>query len=70
VSSVAFSPDGRLLASGSWDERVKIWEVASGRLLHTLSGHSSFVSSVAFSPDGRLLASGSRDNTVKIWGPA
>jgi len=70
VRSVAFSPDGRLLASGSDDNKVKIWEVASGRLLHTLSGHGDWVRSVAFSPDGRLLASGSDDGTVKIWGPA
>jgi WD40 repeat protein len=70
VYSVAFSPDGRLLASGSDDNKVKIWEVASGRLLHTLSGHGDRVRSVAFSPDGRLLASGSDDYTVKIWGPA
>jgi hypothetical protein len=64
---VTFSPDGRLLASGSVDKTVKVWEAASGRLLHTLSGHTSWVFSVAFSPDGALLASGSTDKTVKVW---
>jgi WD40 repeat protein len=68
VRSVAFSPDGRLLASGSRDETIKLWEVASGRLVRTLSGHTSWVESVAFSPDGRLLASGSVDTTIKLWG--
>ncbi|MBE9566062.1 MAG: hypothetical protein IMF16_04870, partial [Proteobacteria bacterium] len=67
VRSVAFSPDGRLLASGSDDETVRIWEVSSGRCLRTLRGHTDWVRSVAFSPDGRLLASGSDDETVKIW---
>jgi hypothetical protein len=67
VSSVAFSPDGRSLASGSDDGTVKLWDVASGQELRTLSGHTSAVSSVAFSPDGRSLASGSEDYTVKLW---
>jgi WD40 repeat protein len=67
VDSVTFSPDGRWLASGSWDATVQIWEVASGRALRSLAGHSGAVHAVAFSPDGRILASGSLDKTVKLW---
>ncbi|KAK0747323.1 WD40-repeat-containing domain protein [Apiosordaria backusii] len=69
VYSVAFSADGRQLASGSYDNTVKIWDPASGQCLQTLEGHSDSVYSVAFSADGRQLASGSYDNTVKIWDP-
>jgi WD40 repeat protein len=67
VWSVAFSPDGHTLASGSWDHSVRLWDVGSGNELQTLSGHSSSVNSVAFSPDGHTLASGSSDHTVKLW---
>jgi WD40 repeat protein len=70
VESVAFSPDGRLLASGSDDETIKLWDPATGALKHTLEGHSGSVASVAFSPDGRRLASGSSDRTIKLWDPA
>jgi GTPase SAR1 family protein len=66
-NSVAFSPDGLWLASGSSDSAVKLWEASSGKLVRSLEGHQSLVLSVAFSPDGRWLASGSFDNTVKLW---
>ena len=67
VASVAFSPDGKTLASGSWDSTIKLWEVATGRNTATLKGHSSYVSCVAFRPDGKTLASASWDSTVKLW---
>lgn len=69
VVSIAFSPDGSLLASGGdqADKTVRLWDVHNGQLKTTLSGHTDSVQTVAFSPDGSLLASGSDDNTVRLW---
>ncbi|CAD5928423.1 SMP-30/gluconolactonase/LRE family protein [Planktothrix agardhii] len=67
VNSVAISPDGQILVSGSDDKTIKIWQLSTGEELRILTGHSESVNSVAISPDGQTLLSGSRDNTIKIW---
>jgi WD40 repeat protein len=73
VNSVVFSPDGKIIASGSEDNSIKLWDAQTGKALRTLNkswwrrGNNAAILSVAFSPDGRLLASGSEDNTIKFW---
>ena len=67
VFSVAFDPQGRTLASGSRDKKVKLWDVPSGKLLRTIEGHWGGVHNVAFDPQGETLASGSDDKNVKLW---
>ncbi|MBW4627967.1 MAG: WD40 repeat domain-containing protein [Brasilonema octagenarum HA4186-MV1] len=66
VYSVSFSRDGKTLASASFDQTIKLWNVATDKQT-TLTGHSDKVKSIAFSPDGKTLASASFDKTIKLW---
>jgi WD40 repeat protein len=67
ITSIAWSPDSRSLASTGRDKAVKIWNVASRSVTHTLHGHTKTVMSVAWNPTGKLIASGGADNTIRIW---
>jgi len=67
ISSVAFSGDGRFVASGNWGRGLTLWDAATGKALRSFTGHQERVNSVAFSPDGTELLSASRDNTVRLW---
>jgi len=67
IYSLAFSPDGRYLASSGVDKRILVWDLAEGTLLTELKGHSDTVYSLSFSRDGNTLASGGVDNCVKLW---
>jgi len=69
VQAMAFSSDGKLLATGGHDQSVRVWNLATEALVHTLHSHGSCVHAVAFSPDGSRLAGGSPDGTVKLWDP-
>src|SRR5947208_1921202 len=70
VYSVAWAPDGSMLASGAGDNTIRLWDAASGTSLRVLEGHTNYVNSVAWAPDGSMLASGARDNTVRLWDAA
>ena len=67
VNGVTISPNGQILASGSWDQTVRLWDVATGRQLQQLTGHTGIVNGVSISPNGQILASGSWDKTVRLW---
>jgi serine/threonine protein kinase len=67
TTSLAFSPDGTMLASGGLDQAVTLWRTADGAAIRTFVGHRQGVSSVAFSPDGQTLAVGSLDGTIRLW---
>src|SRR5262249_48243413 len=69
VLAVAFSPDGKVLASGSRDKTIKLWDVRSGTVLQTLDEHTGDVYDVEFSPTGDLLASGGGDKVIRLWDP-
>jgi WD40 repeat protein len=70
VTSVAFSPDGRRVLSGSADKTIKLWDTATGSLIRTFEGHSSQVNSVAFSPDGTRVLAGGLGKTFELWDAA
>ncbi len=65
--SVAFSPDGKLLAAGTNKRRIQLWQTDNYTSLLTCDGHTDWIWSIAFSPDGKLLASGSSDKTIRLW---
>ena len=70
MNGVAFSADGKRIATGSEDNTVKVWDAERGQELLTLTGHTSVVFSVKFSPDGKRLVTGSYDRTAKVWDAA
>ena len=66
-SVMAYSPVGDILASGGWDQAIRLWDTTTGEDIKILEGHDSGIRSIAFSPDGKILASGSYDDTIRLW---
>jgi tricorn protease-like protein len=67
IQSVAYSPDGKFIASGSNDDSIRIWDAATGKVLHTLTGFVGAIWTVTYSPDGKFIASAGVDGAVRIW---
>lgn len=65
--ALTLSPDGKTLATGGYDQRIRLWEVASAKEIRTLTGHNGGIFGLAFRPDGKVLASASADRTIKLW---
>jgi WD40 repeat protein len=67
VNSLALTPDGRTAVSGGLDQTLRVWDVASGQCLRTLTGHTNWVRCVALTPEGRMAVSASDDRTLRVW---
>lgn len=67
LHALALSPDGKTLATGGYDQKIRLWEIASGKESHLLAGHNGSINGLAFRPDGKVLASASADRTIKLW---
>src|SRR4051812_49238713 len=67
VIGIACSPDGKLVASGGWDNLVRLWDGKTGKEVRRLEGHTKPIYGVAFSPDGKLLVSNGQENTIRVW---
>jgi WD40 repeat protein/uncharacterized caspase-like protein len=67
ISDAVFSPDGEMVATASWDNTAKVWDVRTGALLQDLRGHDGAITTIAFSPDGKKVATGSEDKKVMLW---